>query len=84
MPEETITQNETGEETKKQPVLSLNNIEVIYDDVILVLKGMSLDVYDGQIGGCGSTSRDKTDSQSCPYSMRHTMCTSQYKSHLVA
>ena len=34
---------------KKEPILSLNNIEVIYDDVILVLKGMSLDVFDGQI-----------------------------------
>ncbi|UCF89706.1 MAG: ABC transporter ATP-binding protein [bacterium] len=30
-------------------MLSLNNVEVIYDDVILVLKGMSLDVYEGQI-----------------------------------
>ncbi|UCF32088.1 MAG: ABC transporter ATP-binding protein [bacterium] len=30
-------------------MLSLNNIEVIYDDVILVLKGMSLVVYEGQI-----------------------------------
>lgn len=30
-------------------MLSLNNIEVIYEDVILVLKGMSLQVPDGQI-----------------------------------
>jgi branched-chain amino acid transport system ATP-binding protein len=30
-------------------VLSVNNIEVIYDDVILVLKGMSLTVEEGQI-----------------------------------
>lgn len=30
-------------------MLSLNNIEVIYEDVILVLKGMSLEVPDGQI-----------------------------------
>jgi len=34
---------------QKQPVLSLNNVEVIYDDVILVLKGMSLEVHEGQI-----------------------------------
>jgi len=31
------------------PLLSVNNIEVIYDDVILVLKGMSLTVEQGQI-----------------------------------
>ena len=30
-------------------MLALNNIEVIYDDVILVLKGLSLAVQDGQI-----------------------------------
>lgn len=31
------------------PLLSINNIEVIYDDVILVLRGLSLDVPEGQI-----------------------------------
>ncbi|RJX33130.1 MAG: ABC transporter ATP-binding protein [Desulfarculus sp.] len=31
------------------PLLSVNNIEVIYDDVILVLKGLSLEVSQGQI-----------------------------------
>ncbi len=30
-------------------MLSLNNIEVIYNDVILVLKGMSLEVPEGKI-----------------------------------
>ena len=30
-------------------MLSLKNVEVIYDDVILVLKGLSLEVPDGQI-----------------------------------
>jgi len=30
-------------------MLNVNNIEVIYDDVILVLKGMSLEVREGQI-----------------------------------
>ena len=30
-------------------MLNVNNIEVIYDDVILVLKGLSLNVEEGQI-----------------------------------
>jgi len=30
-------------------VLNVNNIEVIYDDVILVLKGLSIEVQEGQI-----------------------------------
>src|SRR5512145_3291672 len=34
---------------KTDPVLSVLNIEVIYDHVILVLKGVSLDVQEGQI-----------------------------------
>jgi branched-chain amino acid transport system ATP-binding protein len=34
---------------KVEPVLSVINIEVIYDHVILVLKGVSLDVLEGQI-----------------------------------
>ena len=32
-----------------EPLLLVNNIEVIYHNVILVLKGMSLQVNDGQI-----------------------------------
>ena len=32
-----------------QPLLTVNNIEVIYDHVILVLKGVSLQVHDGTI-----------------------------------
>jgi branched-chain amino acid transport system ATP-binding protein len=32
-----------------KPLLTVNNIEVIYDHVILVLKGVSLQVYAGQI-----------------------------------
>lgn len=32
-----------------QPVLSLNNVEVIYNDVILVLKGLSIQVNQGTI-----------------------------------
>src|ERR1700680_2651091 len=31
------------------PLLSVNNIEVIYDDVILVLRGLSLEVQRGAI-----------------------------------
>jgi branched-chain amino acid transport system ATP-binding protein len=41
-----------------EPLLSLNNVEVIYNDVILVLKGMSLRVEPGKIvallGGNGA------------------------------
>ncbi len=32
-----------------EPLLSINNVEVIYDEVILVLRGVSLDVPEGQI-----------------------------------
>ncbi|MGY0217651.1 ABC transporter ATP-binding protein [Endozoicomonadaceae bacterium StTr2] len=32
-----------------EPLLSINNIEVVYDEVILVLRGVSLDVQQGQI-----------------------------------
>ena len=35
--------------TAARPLLELNNVEVIYDDVILVLKGLSLQVREGQI-----------------------------------
>src|SRR6185503_6267436 len=34
---------------KTEPILSVMNIEVIYDHVILVLRGVSLDVQEGQI-----------------------------------
>jgi branched-chain amino acid transport system ATP-binding protein len=34
---------------ESRPLLSVNNIEVIYNDVILVLKGLSLAVEEGQI-----------------------------------
>ena len=33
----------------KPPLLSVNNIEVVYDDVILVLRGLSLQVPEGEI-----------------------------------
>ncbi|MGD8709365.1 MAG: ATP-binding cassette domain-containing protein, partial [Ectothiorhodospiraceae bacterium] len=35
--------------TGREPVLSVNNIEVVYDEVILVLRGVSLNVPEGQI-----------------------------------
>ncbi|WP_291722745.1 ABC transporter ATP-binding protein [Magnetospirillum sp. 64-120] len=35
--------------TPEQPLLSVNNIEVVYDDVILVLRGVSLDVPKGKV-----------------------------------
>ena len=34
---------------RAQPLLSVNNIEVVYSDVILVLRGLSLQVKSGQI-----------------------------------
>ncbi|HEU4350494.1 MAG TPA: ABC transporter ATP-binding protein [Burkholderiales bacterium] len=36
-------------QTQPSPILSISNIEVIYDHVILVLKGVSLEVLEGQI-----------------------------------
>ncbi|MCK4503585.1 MAG: ATP-binding cassette domain-containing protein, partial [Desulfuromonadales bacterium] len=32
-----------------EPLLTLNNIEVVYDDVILVLRGVSLEIPKGEI-----------------------------------
>lgn len=49
MPESSVKSEETIKTATKEPVLTLNNVEVIYDDVILVLKGMSLEVYESQI-----------------------------------
>jgi branched-chain amino acid transport system ATP-binding protein len=39
----------TGGDAKPTPLLAVNNIEVIYDHVILVLKGVSLEVPEGRI-----------------------------------
>ena len=43
------SQSETTAAAKAAVILSFNNIEVIYDHVILVLKGVSLDVPKGGI-----------------------------------
>src|SRR4249919_2062623 len=39
----------TAAAAASSPLLSVNNIEVVYDDVILVLRGLSLDVPKGAI-----------------------------------
>ncbi len=41
--------DETAAQVAQDPILSVNNIEVIYDHVILVLKGVSLTVPEGGI-----------------------------------
>ena len=43
------TRTETTASAPAEKILSVNNIEVIYDHVILVLKGVSLDVPKGGI-----------------------------------
>ena len=51
-------QNADGAENGSHPLLDINNVEVIYNHVILVLKGVSLTVNDGGItallGGNGA------------------------------
>jgi branched-chain amino acid transport system ATP-binding protein len=44
------TQAKTAASAAAETILTVNNIEVIYDHVILVLKGVSLDVPKGRIG----------------------------------
>jgi branched-chain amino acid transport system ATP-binding protein len=44
-----------------EPVLSINNIEVIYDHVILVLKGVSLEVPLGGITALAGCKRRRQD-----------------------
>ena len=54
----TTTQNAATDSTESKALLAVNNIEVIYDHVILVLKGVSLEVPEGGIvallGGNGA------------------------------
>ena len=42
-------------------MLSLNNVEVIYDNVILVLKGVSLNVREGGITRCSAPTGPEDD-----------------------
>ncbi len=49
MSPEAATAKEPGAPETASPLLTVNNIEVIYDHVILVLKGVSLDVPEGSI-----------------------------------
>ena len=46
--EQAVEATEVGA-AKAAPLLNINNIEVIYDHVILVLKGVSLELYKGGI-----------------------------------
>ncbi len=45
----TSSQQQPAAGANRPPVLRVNNIEVIYDHVILVLKGVSLEVPEGGI-----------------------------------
>src|SRR5258707_1678025 len=49
MTEATLVTRAPGAVTAPAPMLSVNNIEVVYDDVILVLRGLSLEVPKGTI-----------------------------------
>jgi len=44
-----LSQTSVRDDIDSMPLLSVNNIEVIYNEVILVLKGLSLAVEEGQI-----------------------------------
>lgn len=62
----TVTATESAAAQVAQPLLEVNNIEVIYDHVILVLKGVSLAVPEGGIvallgaNGAGKSTTLKT------------------------
>ena len=58
MAPDVATSEDVGAADQAAPLLAVNNIEVIYDHVILVLKGVSLDLPEGKIvallGGNGA------------------------------
>lgn len=49
MPDATTATPASRSTDRPPPLLSVNNIEVVYNDVILVLRGLSLEVPKGQI-----------------------------------
>src|SRR4029079_15836060 len=49
MTQTTVIDRTPGATATPAPLLSVNNIEVVYDDVILVLRGLSLNVPKGTI-----------------------------------
>ncbi len=49
MSDSTTPATETRGETSASPLLEVKNIEVVYNEVILVLRGLSLVVPKGQI-----------------------------------
>ena len=40
---------EDTSEKKEKPILSVDNLEVVYNEVILVLRGISMNVSEGEI-----------------------------------
>ena len=48
------TQTETTASAAAEKILSVNNIEVVYDHVILVLKGVSLEVRGAGSSPCSA------------------------------
>ena len=40
---------ETTQENKGSPILSVENLEVVYNEVVLVLRGISMNVSEGEI-----------------------------------
>lgn len=47
--QDTMASKSTATPLDAPPMLAVNNIEVVYDNVVLVLKGVSLDVREGSI-----------------------------------
>src|SRR6266849_8957019 len=66
-------QESTGRELSNETILSVNNIEVVYNHVILVLKGVSLDVPRGAIVALlGANGAGKTTTLKAISNLLHT------------